>query len=569
LSIVSSHAFLFDDGTFETPIPSLEDGNGWEAFGTPDLGSAISREDWANGAPGTGGETGYAASGDGQYGMVFRGFSGSAGGFYHDVPVVPGQQYDFHIQSHAATEFYFQVVVGEPNPGTVSIVFEWYDGDPASGGTLVLGEVNDITDSITEGGSDAEDPIGPSIADRWQDWDYNLTAPAGSAHLRVIVQWTAAGVVTGGDEAMRWDNAELTTALDPLNDMVESQSSLRLSVDTQEGVSYTVETSPDLAGGFSDAGLAPIMGNGATQELFFGLGGQDRGFYGLRSEQSASDGQLRVVPASPPIGDGGWEGYMNVFELPGNGGGFVFGSGWGTDDLVSNISSATDVLILSPNVINDPNEFWYQNTTGAAPDPANPGGPGQKGNKSMEANLYYTFSDSELSGTTVTFSGTVLSNTLTAAHVAEVFIKDFAPDFSTFTESRAPLTPGAFSISLATDPGAGRHLQFGFSMVGENVWSTDVAPFGNVRIAIEPFVFDDARPRLELVPATAVTWDGQLGVHYLVEYSDDGGSNWQALVSGAVVGTGESAAVAEPAGSVPGRTYRVRVAPSVPRVPGA
>jgi len=86
----------------------------------------------------------------------------------------------------------------------------------------------------------------------------------------------------------------------------------------------------------------------------------------------------------------------------------------------------------------------------------------------------------------VTFEGTVLSNTLTDAHTATAFIRDFAPDFSSFNEVTAALTPGDFSITLATDPGAGRHVQYGFNFQGENVWVTDRDPFGTVVIAAVP-----------------------------------------------------------------------------------
>jgi hypothetical protein len=30
-----------------------------------------------------------------------------------------------------------------------------------------------------------------------------------------------------------------------------------------------------------------------------------------------------------------WNGFMNVFELPSNGGGYVFGQSWGTADLTA------------------------------------------------------------------------------------------------------------------------------------------------------------------------------------------------------------------------------------------
>jgi hypothetical protein len=164
-----------------------------------------------------------------------------------------------------------------------------------------------------------------------------------------------------------------------------------------------------------------------------------------------------------------WLGFMNVFELPSNGGGFVFGSGWGTADLVATFSGP--VLKLSPNTIGDPNPFWYTPS----------GMPGAMGNKTMEANMYIE-ETGPLSGQTVTFKGIVQSNSLTSAHSSVAFIKDFAPDYSSNVTVTVPLSPGPFSLSLATNPGAGRHVQYGFATTGPNVWVTDVAPYGFVEI---------------------------------------------------------------------------------------
>ncbi len=181
--------------------------------------------------------------------------------------------------------------------------------------------------------------------------------------------------------------------------------------------------------------------------------------------------------ASVGVNEGAaWLGYMNVFNLPADGGGFQFGSPWGPADLNSNFNLGTHELTLSPNTIGDPNPYWY----------IGGGGPGAAGNKIMEANLYQEFTD-VYNGQVMTFSGTVLSNTFTSAHKVYAFIKDFAADYSSFNESRVELTAaGAFSIDLATLGVAGRHVQWGFQTVGVNVWSTDTAPFGNMVIATIP-----------------------------------------------------------------------------------
>jgi len=181
-------------------------------------------------------------------------------------------------------------------------------------------------------------------------------------------------------------------------------------------------------------------------------------------------------------------GYMNVFNLPatanppGNGA-FQFGSSWGVGDLTSSFSGTT--LTLGPNLINDTNSYWYSS---GGPSPS-----GYVGAKIMDANLYNETTGVYV-GTTLTFTGNVLHNTLggsvnswnntTWSTVA--FIKDFAPDYSSFTTSTAVLTPGTFSISLATSANPGDHVQYGFEVMGSDVWSTDANLFGNVVITPVP-----------------------------------------------------------------------------------
>jgi hypothetical protein len=175
---------------------------------------------------------------------------------------------------------------------------------------------------------------------------------------------------------------------------------------------------------------------------------------------------VTVNPAAP------WLGFMNVFELPANGGGYAFGSSWGTADLVATFSG--DVLTLAPNTIGDPAPYWYQGG----------GAPGNPGNKIMDANMY--IEDDSLNGQTVTFTGNVLANSLTSSHTAIAFIKDFAPDYSSSIPTTIPLAPGPFSITLPTLGAPGRHIQYGFTVTGPNVWITDVAPFGSVQVTAIP-----------------------------------------------------------------------------------
>jgi MYXO-CTERM domain-containing protein len=194
---------------------------------------------------------------------------------------------------------------------------------------------------------------------------------------------------------------------------------------------------------------------------------------------SASAAQAVVVGVESSSAP--WLGFMNVFNLPSNGGAFQFASGWGVPDLRATFNDPAQEVSMLPNTIGDTNEYWYigQGT--------NPGGPGAPGNKIMEANLFQQRSDGSLSGTTVTFNGFVTANTLTSAHEARIFIRDFAPDFSSFNETiiSAPAS-GAFSLSLNTLPGAGRNVQWGMQLKGVNVWATDTAPFGSITYSSVP-----------------------------------------------------------------------------------
>ncbi len=187
---------------------------------------------------------------------------------------------------------------------------------------------------------------------------------------------------------------------------------------------------------------------------------------------ASADVTVGVDPSSAP-----WLGFMNVFNLPApdGDGAFQFGSPWGIPDLNASFNDGAGTITLSPNTIGDPDPYWY----------IGGGGPGAAGNKIMEANLYQE-STGAFNGETVIFEGTVLADTFTSAHEATIFIRDFAPDFSSAVETVIPLDAGAFSLSLATIADPARHIQWGFQVKGVNVWTTDTAPFGNAVIAQIP-----------------------------------------------------------------------------------
>lgn len=232
----------------------------------------------------------------------------------------------------------------------------------------------------------------------------------------------------------------------------------------------------------------------------------------------------------------GWLGYMNVFDIPANGGGYIFGSSWGTADLVATFSGST--LTLAPNNIGDPNPFWYTPS----------GGPGATGNKTMDASMYVEPAGS-LPGQTVTFTGLVITNTLTtnSSFTSVAFIKDFAPDFSSFVSTTVALTPGVFSISLATINDPARHVQYGFETIGPDVWATDAGNYGVVRIA----PVSSAPTPAAITPSLSsgilnLSFPTQNGFAYTVQYKTNlTDAVWQNLT--VTNGTGVNAVVTDPA----------------------
>jgi hypothetical protein len=169
-------------------------------------------------------------------------------------------------------------------------------------------------------------------------------------------------------------------------------------------------------------------------------------------------------------------GYMNVYDLPSNGGAYVFGSGWGVSDLNTTFPSSSQV-IFTPNTIGDPASFWYTPS----------GGPGSSGNKIMEANLYVQPADGTLSGQTINFEGSVEQFSLVDSYTFRAFILDFSPDYSSVIETYTNIThTGNFSVSYTTVNDPTRHVQWGLQMKGPCVWITDVASKGSVTVSAVP-----------------------------------------------------------------------------------
>ena len=143
-------------------------------------------------------------------------------------------------------------------------------------------------------------------------------------------------------------------------------------------------------------------------------------------------------------------------------------------------------------------------------------------NKIMDANFYIEPAGS-LPGQTVNFSGTVLTNTMVSPYTQIAFIKDFAPDYSSSVSVTVPLTPGPFNLSLATDPDPARHVQFGFTINGPDVWITDAAAKGTVTLtaaAATPAVAGDYNSNGIVDAADYNVWRDHLGQSFALPNRD-------------------------------------------------
>ena len=178
-----------------------------------------------------------------------------------------------------------------------------------------------------------------------------------------------------------------------------------------------------------------------------------------------------------------WSGYMNVFENNnGAQGGYLFGSGWGTDAL--NTSWAGQVVNFSPNTNGyaDANDnagraYWTN-----SPDDGATAGP--DGNKFMEATFFREADgdNTAWNGQTLTFSGNVSAFSLDSRYNTVAFIKtlDANSGYATVQNETVSISStGDFALTLDVNEGNNFIAQIGFTMLGLN--ANPDTDWGNVQ----------------------------------------------------------------------------------------
>ncbi len=166
----------------------------------------------------------------------------------------------------------------------------------------------------------------------------------------------------------------------------------------------------------------------------------------------------------------GFIAFANVFDLPADGGAFIFGSPWGVPDVQTVVDAGTGVIVLQPNfntyADNPTDPFWVNQDTG-------------EGNKLFSGSTFLESTD--LVGQELTFTGGVLENTLDPSYVAVAFIRVFNADFSVLKEVTSPLVEGQdFSITFTDIAPEDTTVQYGWEVFGVNANPADEGTLGSI-----------------------------------------------------------------------------------------
>lgn len=177
-----------------------------------------------------------------------------------------------------------------------------------------------------------------------------------------------------------------------------------------------------------------------------------------------------------------WIAYVNVFELPANGGGWLWGSPWAVADVKTTLDVTENTVTLQPNFglyAADPTDaYWVDQST-------------MEGNKFLEASTFVEPGPS-FNGSDLTFHGDILSNTLDVTqYEAKFFIKalDSLNEYQDAlggTQIYTMPVSGSFTVSVsAADIPSGLIVQYGFSVRGINANPMDENSLGSVVLGMD------------------------------------------------------------------------------------
>ena len=183
-----------------------------------------------------------------------------------------------------------------------------------------------------------------------------------------------------------------------------------------------------------------------------------------------------------------WAGYMNVFNNnSGAQGDYLFGSNWGVTALKTTITAAGDATYADGAITLQPNFNAYDDAVNggvqADIDYWTDGAGG--GNKFLEASTLLDYSANFTEGS-LTFNGTVASNTISSEYTVIAYIKTLDPNAGYATVINQSVTLGAtgtnFAVS-ANDINSSHIVQIGFTVSGLNANPNDEATLGKVVVS--------------------------------------------------------------------------------------
>ncbi|MEI9865762.1 MAG: Ig-like domain-containing protein [Limisphaerales bacterium] len=475
-------------------------------------------------------------------------------GAWQAFPAIPGQLWDF--------QGYLWTSNSLPANNTADIKIVWRD--TVNNVDLAPGTVNIGTANFAFPGIESTPVLNSSSTPNgWRFTRAQGIAPANTTEVRVYCLNVDAAAATVFFDDLQVTNSSVT----PLAASITSPANL-----ADVGADYTINATASVLPGavtnvyfyvdntlVSSADTAPYSYNvtGATVGAH-ALKVVAKGTNGVGSSISVTSAVVNITVSTTAMvyvdPSKNWVGYMNVFQTPANGGGYIYGSPWATADLVAVFSGSA--LTLSPNTINDPSPDWYVTTNSPS-----------EANRSLEANMYVEPAGS-LPGKTVTFSGTCISDTLTSPSnvnpagngwTCVAVIKDLAPDYSSSVIASVPVTNGLpFSVSLATINDPARHVQYGFVTTGPCVWPQDpvLTSYGKVQIGISTATAVSITSSLS-GSTLNLSFPTQTGFAYTVQYKTNlTDVSWNTLT--VTNGTGSTVVVTNSANSAK-RFYRLYI----------